>query len=107
MHPTNGPITFILAKRKALDGYTPDFGGPGYYRMKKSMHDECMSDAHETEIEAAVDTEVKTKADPKHKQTVKTLRKTAEALYKASRLHGEQAETLEGLAATLERSSED
>ena len=54
-----------------------------------------------------MDTEVKTKADPKRKQTIKTLKKTAEALHKASRLHGEQAETLEGLAATLERSSED
>ena len=107
MHPTNGPITFILAKKNALDGYAPDFGGPGYYRMKKSMHDECMSGAHESEIEASVDTEVKTKADPKHKQSVKKLRKTAEALHKASRMHAEQAETLEGLAATLERSSGD
>ena len=95
--PPNGPITFILARKQALDGYAPDFSGPGYYQMKKSMASECEMEADEPQLEA----------DPKHKGTVKKLKETAEALHKASRLHGEQAETLEGLIVTLSRSPDD
>lgn len=95
--PPNGPITFILARKQALDGYVPDFGGPDYYRTKRKMAHECGLEDDEPQLEA----------DPKHKKTVKELRKTSEALFKASRMHAEQAETLEGLASTLERTPDD
>ncbi len=104
MHGSNDGIpTFIMVKKQLMDGYQPDFSGPGYYRMKKSMHDECVSDmssAHDAE-------EPRLEADPKHKTTIKKLQKTADALHKASKLHGEQAETLEGLIVALGRSTED
>jgi len=101
MHGSSGPVpTFIMVKKQLMDGYAPDFGGPGYLKMKKSMHDECMADDSEPD-------EVQLEADPKHKGTIKTLKKTAEALHKASRLHGEQADTLEGLIVTLSRSMDD
>tara|TARA_R100001480_G_C4723614_1_gene180216 strand:+ start:279 stop:572 length:294 start_codon:yes stop_codon:yes gene_type:complete len=92
-----GKPTFIIMKKQMLDGYMPDFGGPDYYRMKKSMHDEYMEEESEAKLEA----------DPKHKGTIKKLNEVVEGLRKASKLHGEQADTLEGLAQTLSRSSED
>ena len=92
-----GKPTLIIIKKEMLDGYMPDFSGPDYYRMKKSMQDEYMEEESEAKLEA----------DPKHKGTSKKLTKVAEALHKASKLHGEQANTLDGILQPLMRSSDE
>ena len=95
-----GKPTFIIMKKQMLDGLMPAFGGVSYMKMKKSMHDDYMDDEEDED-------EMQLEADPKHKGTIKQLKKTADALHKASKLHAEQAETLEGLIMTLSRSPDD
>ena len=47
-----GKPTLIIMKKEMLDGYMPDFSGPDYYRMKKSMQDEYMEEESEAKLEA-------------------------------------------------------
>lgn len=96
----HGKPTFLVIKKQMVDGYAPDFAGPDYYQMKKSMHDEYMG----AEMDPKSD---QLEADPKHKQSIKKLGEVVEGLRKASRTHAEQADVLEGVISTLCRTVPD
>ena len=95
----HGKPTFLVIKKQVTDGLMPDYGGMGYYEMKKSMSDACMAADYDDVSEKSP----KLEADPKHKGTIKKLEKVAEELHKASRTHAAQAETIEGVIAGLHR----
>lgn len=93
----HGKPTFLIIKKQVTDGLMPDYGGMGYYEMKKSMSDAYMDDDYGDVSEESV----KLEADPKHKGTIKKLEEVVEGLRKASKTHAGQADTLEGVIAAL------
>ena len=99
----HGKPAIVIIKKKVTDEVMPDYSSMGYYEAKKSMADAYMDDEYGDVSEEST----KLEADPKHKGTIKKLEEVVAGLRKASKTHAGQADTLEGVIATLQRTPDD